>query len=85
MLQVPQRALDAPEDAGHGATRVAHVISLFITGFALGQIGLELEQLVQPKTWVSVDWVFRRSVGGIGVDGLIGAASYDENWTLSVR
>jgi len=35
MLQVPQRALDAAEDSGHGATRVTHVVSLFITGFAL--------------------------------------------------
>ena len=85
MLQVSQRALDATKNPGHSATRVAHVISLFITGFALGQIGLELEELVQPKTWVSVDGVFGRRVGSIGVDGLIGATSYDENWTLFVR
>jgi len=35
MLQVSQRALDAAKDSGHSATRVAHVVSLFITGFAL--------------------------------------------------
>jgi len=35
MLQVSQRALDAAEDSGHGTTRVAHVISLFVTSFAL--------------------------------------------------
>jgi len=79
MLQVSQRALDAAEDSGKGATRVAHVVSLFITGFALGQIGLELEEFVQLKAWISVDGVFGRRVGGIGIDGLIGAASYDEN------
>ena len=85
MLQVPQRALDAAEDSLHRAACVTHVISLFITGLALSQIGLELEELVQPKAWISVDGVFGRRVGSIGVDGLVGAAPYDEDWTLLVR
>jgi len=40
---------------------------------------------VQLQAWVSVDGVFGRTVCGIGVDGLVGTASYDEDWTLFVR
>lgn len=79
MLQVAQGSLDATEDPGHGAARVAHVISLYITGFAFSQIGLELEKLVQLKAWVGVDGVFGRTVRSICVNGLIGTASYDKN------
>jgi hypothetical protein len=85
MLQVSQRTLDTTKDPGHSATRIAHVVSLFITGFSFSQVRFELEELVQAKAWVSVDGVFGRSIGGIGIDGLVGAASYDENWTLPVR
>jgi hypothetical protein len=80
MLQMSQRSPNPTPNPIPRTPRITHVIPLRIPGLRLGEVVLEAKEGVELETGVRVDGVHAGGLGGVGCNGLVGAAAYYEDW-----